>query len=95
MELKKQATVPLTVEGKKMSLDDFTANIFCETANFMKNFFEPKMLRTRGPRPQLADSEVLTIEIVGEILALETDKAIFEFFKRFYHVPDKACADFT
>jgi len=67
-----------------MNLDDFIVNIFCETDNFMKNFFQPRMLRTRGPMPQLADSEVLTMEIVGEILGLDTDKTIFEFFKRFY-----------
>ncbi len=29
-------------------------------------------LRQRGPAPKLSDAEVLTIEIVGEFLALET-----------------------
>lgn len=67
-----------------MNLNDFIVNIFCETDNFMKKFFPPRTFRKRGPLPQLADSEVLTMEIVGECLGLETEKAIFEFFKRFY-----------
>ena len=31
--------------------------------------------------PQMADSEVLTMEIVGEILGFDTDKDIFGFFR--------------
>jgi hypothetical protein len=34
-----------------------------------------RQLRRRGPQPILADSEVLTIECVGEFLGLDTDKA--------------------
>ena len=76
-----------------MNLNDFIVNVFCETDDFMKKFFETRKLRTRGPLPQLADSEVLTMEIVGEILGLDTDKAIFEFFKRFYqhYFPKLSC----
>jgi hypothetical protein len=68
-----------------MNLNDFIVNVFCETDDFMKNFFPSRTLRTRGPLPQMADSEVLTMEIVGEILGFDTDKDIFGFFKRFYH----------
>jgi hypothetical protein len=67
-----------------MNLNDFIVNIFCETDDFMKNFFPARTIRTRGPLPQLADSEVLTMEIVGEIPGFDTDKEIFGFFKRFY-----------
>jgi len=67
-----------------MNLNDFIVNVFCETDDFMKNFFPNRMLRTRGPVPQLADSEVLTIEIVGEILGFDADKKIFGFFRNFY-----------
>jgi len=51
------------------------------------------MLRSRGPLPQLADSEVLTIEIVGEILGFDTDKNIFGFFRNFYghYFPNLTC----
>lgn len=76
-----------------MNLNDFIVNVFCETDDFMKKFFPYRRLRTRGPKPQMADSEVLTMEIVGEFLGLETDKSIFEFFKRFYghYFPKLTC----
>lgn len=67
-----------------MNLNDFIVNVFRETDDFMKKFFPHRTLRTRGPIPQLADSEALTMGIVGEFLGLDTDKAIFGFFKRFY-----------
>ena len=73
------------MEGRKMNLNDFIVNVFCETDDFMKNFFPARTIRTRGPLPQLADSEVLTMEIVGEILGFDTDKNIFGFFRNFYH----------
>ena len=69
MELK-ITIVPLTMEGKKMNLDNFIVNIFCEIDDFMKKYLPERTLRTRGSMPQLADSEVLTMEIVGEILEL-------------------------
>jgi len=76
-----------------MNLNDFIVNVFCKTDDFMKKYFPERTLRRRGPTPQLADSEVLTMEIIGEIIGLETDKAIFEFFKRFYidYFPKLSC----
>jgi hypothetical protein len=81
------------MEGKKMNLTDFIVNVFCKTDDFMKKYFPQRTLRQRGPMPQLADSEVLTMELVGEVIGLETDKAIFEFFKRFYtdYFPNLSC----
>src|SRR4029453_1745591 len=43
-----------------------------------------RRLRQRGPKPTLADSEVLTIECVGEFLGIDTDKGIYEHFRRHY-----------
>ena len=76
-----------------MNLNTFIVNVFCETDDFMKKFFPSRMLRSRGPLPQLADSEVLTIEIVGEILGFDTDKNIFGFFRNFYghYFPNLTC----
>jgi len=68
-----------------MNLNDFIVNVFCKTDDFMKNYFPARTIRTRGPLPQLADSEVLTMEIVGEMLGFDTDKDIFGFFRNFYH----------
>lgn len=76
-----------------MNLNDFIVHIFCEVDDFMKESFPERTLRKRGPLPQLADSEVLTMEIVGELLGQQTDKAIFQFFKRFYrhYFPKLTC----
>jgi hypothetical protein len=41
-----------------------------------------RRLRQRGPAPTLADSEVLTIECVGEFLSIDTDKGLYEHFRR-------------
>lgn len=38
-------------------------------------------LRARGPAPTLHDSEVLTMEIVGEFLGIDHDRAIVEYFR--------------
>jgi hypothetical protein len=43
-----------------------------------------RRLRQRGPQPILADREVLTIECVGELLGIDTDKGIYEHFRRHY-----------
>jgi hypothetical protein len=67
-----------------MNLNDYIVNVFCETDDFMKFYFPARTIRTRGPLPQLADSEVLTMEIVGEMLGFDTDKNIFGFFWNFY-----------
>jgi len=62
-------------------MEDFTTflvAVFC----FVDDWLKGKRLRQRGPQPLLSDSEVLTIEIMGEFLGLDTDKAIFEYFRR-------------
>jgi Transposase DDE domain len=41
-------------------------------------------LRQRGPRPTLADSEVLTIECVGEFWGIDTDKGLYDHFRGHY-----------
>ena len=38
--------------------------------------------RRPGPRPRLSDSEVITIELVGELWALADDAAIHRFFRQ-------------
>ena len=43
-----------------------------------------RRLRQRGPNPILADSEVLTIECVGEFLGIDTDKGLYDHFRRHY-----------
>jgi hypothetical protein len=43
-----------------------------------------RRLRSRGPQPTLKDSEVLTMEVVGEFLGLDEDKAIYAHFRQHY-----------
>jgi len=62
-------------------MEDFTRfliAVFC----FVDDWLKGKRLRQRGPQPLLSDSEVLTIEIMGEFLGLDTDRAIFDHFRR-------------
>src|SRR5215208_7378356 len=40
-----------------------------------------RRLRQRGSQPILADSEVLTIECVGEFWGIDTDKGLYEHFR--------------
>ncbi len=64
-----------------MDLSTFIISVFCLVDDYLKDL---RPLRERGPAPKLSDAEVLTIEIVGEFLGLDTDKAIHLFFKRHY-----------
>ena len=63
-----------------MDLNTFIVAVFC----LIDDRIEDRALRARGPLPKLSDAEVLTIEIVGEFLGLDTDEAIFRYFRRHY-----------
>jgi Transposase DDE domain len=63
-----------------MDLNTFIIAVFC----LIDDRIEDRALRARGPLPKLSDAEVLTIEIVGEFLGLDTDEAIFRYFRRHY-----------
>ena len=63
-----------------MDLNTFITAVFCLTDDWLKG----KKLRQRGSRPELADSEVLTIEVVGEFLGIDTEKGLYEHFRRYY-----------
>ena len=52
----------------------------------MKQLLGARRLRQRGLALALADSAVLTMEIVGEFLSLHQDKAIFTYFRRWRQV---------
>lgn len=67
-----------------MDPDEFIVAIYCLVDDLMEELLGSRRLRSRGPAPILDDREVITIEVVGEFLGLDTDKAIFEFFCRHY-----------
>lgn len=67
-----------------MDLDTFIVTMFCLIDDTLTSLTAQKRLRQRGPQPTLADSEVLTLELVGEYLGLHQDKAIFDYFRQHF-----------
>jgi hypothetical protein len=62
-----------------MPIDEFIISIFCCVEDLLNGY----RIRQRGFAPKL--SEVMTIEIVGEFMGFETDKKIWEYFKRHFN----------
>jgi hypothetical protein len=67
-----------------MDLDSLIVTVFCLVDDALTVELAGQRLRRRGPRPVLSDSEVLTMEVVGEFLGLDQEKAIFAYFRRHY-----------
>lgn len=65
-----------------MDLDTFIVTVFCLIDDALPKVMGEQRLRKRGPEPALADSEALTMEVVGEYLGLSQDKALFQYFRR-------------
>jgi Transposase DDE domain len=63
-----------------MDITTFIISVFC----LIDDFLAGKRLRQRGPQPTLRDSEVLTIEVIGEFLGLHTESSMFTHFGRYY-----------
>ena len=63
-----------------MDVTTFTITVFCLIDDWLAG--QPRPLRRRGPAPTLADSEVLTIECVGEFLGIDTDSGLYQYFRR-------------
>jgi len=63
-----------------MDITTFLISVFC----LLDDQLAARRLRQRGPRPTLSDSEVLTMEVIGEFLGLDADSAIFHFFRHYY-----------
>jgi IS5 family transposase len=63
-----------------MDISTFIVNVF----TFIDDWFQQqtKPVRQRGSQPVLWDSEVLTVEVVGAFLGLNTDQAIYDYFRR-------------
>ena len=61
-----------------MDITTFMVEVFC----LIDDWLQTKRWRQRGPQPVLHDSEVLTMEVVGEFLGLDQDIAIYRYFRR-------------
>jgi hypothetical protein len=64
-----------------VDLNTFIVSVFCLIDDRIKDLGR---LRARGPAPTLSDSEVLTIEVVGEFLGLDEDTQLFAYFRHHY-----------
>ena len=71
-----------------MEFTTFLVTVYCLVDDWVKEFVNNELdgqrLRRRGPQPRLSDSEVITMEIVGEFMGIDTDKGIYEYFRRHY-----------
>lgn len=67
-----------------MLLEEFIISVFCGVEGLLEEVVGCRHLRGRGFAPKLSDGEVITIEIVGEFLGLNHDKAIWASFKRHF-----------
>jgi hypothetical protein len=67
-----------------MELETLIIAVFCIVDHFIRDLCRECRLRQRGPAPVLADSEVLTIEITGEFLGLDTDQGLHAYFRRHF-----------
>lgn len=65
-----------------MNLIDYIVTTYVFIDDYFKKFLFHSQLRKRGFEPKLTDSEVVTMEVVGEYLGLHTDTAIYRYFKR-------------
>src|SRR5262249_53974427 len=80
--------------SERMSIEEFIITVFCLIDNQLKPLLNGKKLRQRGFAPQLTDSEVITMEVIGEFLGFDQDKAIWQYFKNhwshfFPKMPDR------
>jgi len=78
-----------------MKLTDYIVNVFVMADDFCKIYYPARKLRTRGTLPKLADSEVITMELVGEYMGLHSDEAIYNYFLMhwkhlFPNLPDRS-----
>src|SRR3954467_6170371 len=65
-----------------MDLETLIVAIFRLVDDFVHELCRECRLRQRGPAPVLADSGVLTVEIIGEFLGLDTDRGLHAHFRR-------------
>lgn len=68
-----------------MSLEEFIIWTYCCVDCHVATLRQQTPWRSRGYTPKLTDAEVITMEIVGEFLQQDTDKGIWQYFKKHWH----------
>jgi hypothetical protein len=64
-----------------MSVEELIIRVFCLIDDELKILLEGHKFRHRGFQPALSDSEVLTMEVVGEFLGHDDDKGLWHYFQ--------------
>jgi len=67
-----------------MPVEDFIIYVYCCVDDIYADLCE-KPIRSRGFQPKLTDSEVIAMELVGEFMGKDTDKAIWRYFRNHWH----------
>jgi len=65
-----------------LTLEDFITTVYCLVDDALRDVLRGRRLRRRGFAPALTDAEVVTLEVVGEFLGLDTDEGIWTYFAR-------------
>jgi hypothetical protein len=68
-----------------VDLESFMIAVYCLIDDLLTESRQDpawRRIRQRGPAPLLADAEVLTMEVVGEFLGYDQDRAIYDYFRR-------------
>jgi hypothetical protein len=61
-----------------MDITTFMITVYC----FVDDWLKDKRIRQRGPQPTLSDSEVLTMEVVGEFLGIDDEVGLYRYFRQ-------------
>lgn len=64
------------------SIEEFIITVFCCVDDLLLDITQGRPIRQKGFAPALADSEVITMEIVAEYQAIDADQAIWRYFRR-------------
>jgi hypothetical protein len=86
---RKDLTVSFQIDTKRMeevrpmlSIDEFIIAVFCCIDDWWQEHYGGKRIRGGGFAPALRESEVMTMEVVAEFLGIDTDKGIWQYFRR-------------
>ena len=65
-----------------VTIEEFITAVFCCVDDLLKEITQGQSIREKGFAPALADSEVMTMEIVAEYQGIDADQAIWKYFRR-------------
>lgn len=64
------------------TIEEFIIAVFCCIDELWQQTNQGQRLRSRGFAPSLRDAEVIPMEIVAEFQGIDTDKGIWQYFRR-------------